>query len=55
MGCGDACPVYPGKRYLDWYLPDPAGLLVDQVRSLRDAIDQRVRDLLDELRTDPAR
>ena len=54
MGCGDACPIYPGKRYLDWDLPDPAGLPVDQVRPIRDAIDQRVRDLLDDLRTDPA-
>ena len=54
MGCGDTCPVYPGKRYLDWELEDPAGLGVDQVRPIVDAIDQRVRSLLDELvRADP--
>ena len=49
MGCSDACPVYPGKRYLDWELPDPAGKTVDAVRPIRDEIDRRVRDLLDEL------
>ena len=49
MGCGDACPVYPGKRYLDWELPDPAGLPVEQVRPIVDEIDQRVRALLSEL------
>lgn len=49
MGCGDACPVFPGKRYLDWQLPDPAGLPADQVRPIRDEIDRRVRDLLAEL------
>ena len=49
MGCGDACPVYPGKRYLDWELPDPAGRPVEEVRPIRDEIDRRVRDLLDEL------
>jgi len=49
MGCGDACPVYPGKRYLDWELPDPAGLAVEQVRPIRDAIDARVQQLLGEL------
>jgi arsenate reductase (thioredoxin) len=46
MGCGDACPVYPGKRYLDWDLPDPAGLPLDQVRPIRDEIHRRVRQLL---------
>ena len=51
MGCGDACPVYPGKRYLDWDLPDPAGLSVEAVRPIRDAISLRVRDLLAELDT----
>jgi protein-tyrosine-phosphatase len=51
MGCGDACPVYPGKRYLDWDLPDPAGLDVEAVRPIRDAISLRVRDLLAELDT----
>ncbi len=49
MGCGDACPVYPGKRYLDWQLTDPAGKGVDAVRPIRDEIDARVRGLLDEL------
>ena len=44
MGCGDACPVYPGKRYLDWDLPDPAGLTVEQVRPIRHEISARVRD-----------
>ena len=49
MGCGNACPVYPGKRYLDWDLPDPAGLTVEQVRPIRDEIAQRVQALLAEL------
>ncbi|MEJ2863749.1 arsenate reductase/protein-tyrosine-phosphatase family protein [Actinomycetospora flava] len=49
MGCGDACPVFPGKRYLDWELPDPAGRGVDEVRPIRDEIDRRVRELLTEL------
>ena len=49
MGCGDACPVFPGKRYLDWDLPDPAGLTVEQVRPIRDEIGQRVQALLAEL------
>jgi protein-tyrosine-phosphatase len=49
MGCGDACPVFPGKRYLDWDLPDPAGKSIDEVRPIRDEIDRRVRALLDEL------
>ncbi|MBP2472227.1 protein-tyrosine-phosphatase [Crossiella equi] len=49
MGCGDACPVYPGKRYLDWTLPDPAGRGVADVRPIRDEIDRRVRALLAEL------
>jgi len=49
MGCGDACPVYPGKRYLDWDLDDPAGLGIDAVRPIRDEIDRRVRALLAEL------
>jgi protein-tyrosine-phosphatase len=46
MGCGDACPVYPGKRYEDWELPDPAGKSVEEVRPIRDEIDRRVRSLL---------
>jgi protein-tyrosine-phosphatase len=49
MGCGDACPVYPGKRYLDWDLPDPAGKSVEEVRPIRDEIDRRVRQLVEEL------
>jgi arsenate reductase (thioredoxin) len=49
MGCGDACPLYPGKRYLDWELEDPAGKDLDAVRAIRDEIDGRVRTLLDEL------
>ena len=49
MGCGDACPIFPGKRYEDWVLDDPAGLDVDDVRPIRDEIERRVRRLLDEL------
>jgi arsenate reductase (thioredoxin) len=49
MGCGDACPIYPGKRYEDWNLPDPAGLPVEQVRPIRDDIGRRVQALLAEL------
>jgi protein-tyrosine-phosphatase len=49
MGCGDACPVYPGKRYVDWDLPDPAGQSIETVREIRDQIDARVRDLVTEL------
>jgi arsenate reductase (thioredoxin) len=49
MGCGDACPVFPGRRYLDWRLDDPAGLPVERVRPIRDEIDRRVRELLAEL------
>jgi len=49
MGCGDACPVYPGKHYLDWDLPDPAGLDLAAVRPIRDEIRGRVRALLNEL------
>jgi len=49
MGCGDTCPVFPGKRYLDWPLADPAGQGVDAVRPIRDDIDRRVRELLAEL------
>jgi protein-tyrosine-phosphatase len=49
MGCGDACPVYPGKRYLDWELDDPAGRGIDAVRPIRDEIERRVRALLAEL------
>ncbi|MEU4890987.1 arsenate reductase ArsC [Streptomyces sp. NPDC044780] len=49
MGCGDACPVFPGKTYLDWQLDDPAGQGVAAVRPIRDDIRSRVRNLLDEL------
>ncbi|MFZ3302105.1 MAG: arsenate reductase ArsC [Mycobacterium sp.] len=49
MGCGDACPYFPGKRYDNWELSDPAGLGVDAVRPIRDEIETRVRDLLDSL------
>jgi arsenate reductase len=49
MGCGDACPIFPGKRYLDWQLPDPAGKTIDEIRPIRDEIDHRVRELLAEL------
>jgi len=49
MGCGDACPVFPGKRYLDWDLPDPTGLPVGAIRPIRDEIDARVRALIREL------
>src|SRR5206468_3126072 len=45
MGCGDACPVLPGKRYIDWNLPDPAGLCLDEVRELREDIRRRVAEL----------
>lgn len=53
MGCGDACPFYPGTRYLDWQLDDPAGKPVEQVRPIRDEIDRRVRQLLAELADQP--
>lgn len=49
MGCGDACPIYPGIRYLDWELPDPAALTLDGIRAVRDDVDARVRALLDNL------
>ena len=49
MGCGDACPIYPGKRYLDWELTDPAGLPVEQVRPIRDELQAKVTSLLQEL------
>jgi arsenate reductase len=49
MGCGDACPIFPGKRYLNWELDDPAGKNVEDVRPVRDEIERRVRGLLDEL------
>ena len=49
MGCGDACPIYPGKRYEDWQLQDPAGQPIEVVRGIRDQIDSRVQQLLAEL------
>jgi arsenate reductase (thioredoxin) len=49
MGCGDACPLFPGKRYEDWELDDPAGMTVDDVRPIRDEVGRRVRELLAEL------
>ncbi|HZA73450.1 MAG TPA: heat-shock protein HtpX, partial [Propionibacteriaceae bacterium] len=54
MGCGDACPIFPGKRYLDWELEDPAGKGVESVRPIRDEIERRIRGLLTELQV-PAR
>jgi arsenate reductase len=54
MGCGDACPVYPGKRYLDWDLPDPAGLELAAVRPIRDEIQRRVEALIGEVARRPA-
>jgi arsenate reductase len=49
MGCGDACPIYPGKKYEDWELADPEGQNLDAVRRIRDDLDVRVRRLVDEL------
>lgn len=49
MGCGDACPVYPGKQYLDWELPDPAGKSLDEVRPIRTDIERRVKELVADL------
>ena len=54
MGCGDACPLFPGKRYEDWELDDPAGQGVEAVRPIRDEIGRRVRDLLASLGVEPA-
>jgi arsenate reductase len=53
MGCGDTCPVIPGRRYEEWVLPDPAGQSVDAVRPIRDEIERRVRGLLDQLGVSP--
>ena len=49
MGCGDSCPILPGRRYEEWVLPDPAGQSVDEVRPIRDEIERRVRQLLEQL------
>jgi arsenate reductase (thioredoxin) len=54
MGCGDACPIYPGKRYEDWEVGDPAEKDLDDVRAIRDAIDARVQALLATIRVVPA-
>ena len=54
MGCGDACPFYPGKRYIDWDLEDPSGKSVAEIRPIRDEIAQRVRGLMTELGVAPA-
>lgn len=54
MGCGDTCPVFPGKRYLDWELDDPSGLPAEAVRPIRDEIERRVRVLISELVPDSA-
>jgi protein-tyrosine-phosphatase len=53
MGCGDACPVFPGKRYLDWEVADPAGLSLEDVRPIRDDIGERVRGIMAELGIPP--
>ena len=55
MGCGDSCPIFPGKRYEDWVLEDPAGQGVDAVRPIRDEIKQRVLDLLASLNVTPVK
>lgn len=49
MGCGDVCPFYPGKRYLDWELEDPSGKTLEEIRPIRDEIERRIRSLLEEL------
>ena len=54
MGCGDTCPVYPGKRYLDWVVDDPAGQSIEAVRRIRDEIRARVESLLRDLGVEPA-
>ena len=54
MGCGDACPIFPGKKYVDWELTDPAGLPIEEVRPIRDNLRERVERLLVELGVEPA-
>jgi len=54
MGCGDACPIFPGRRYLDWDVPDPAGLPVEEVRPIRDEIRRRVEALMADMGITPA-
>jgi len=53
MGCGDTCPIFPGKRYVDWEVDDPSGLPVEEVRPIRDDLEQRVRALMEELGVEP--
>jgi arsenate reductase len=53
MGCGDACPVIPGRRYIDWDLPDPKDMPIEKVREVRDDIDRRVRELITALERAP--
>ena len=53
MGCGDACPVYPAKRYLDWEVDDPAGRTIGEIRPIRDDLEHRVRALLADLDIEP--
>jgi len=53
MGCGDTCPFYPGKRYLDWELDDPAGKSLDEIRPIRDEIDRRIRQLITQFPSEP--
>lgn len=53
MGCGDACPVIPGRRYIDWDLPDPKDMPIEKVREIRDDIDRRVRELVTALERTP--
>jgi arsenate reductase len=54
LACGDACPIYPGKHYLDWNLADPAGQCAEEVRRIRDELDARVRQLLHDIHTTTA-
>jgi protein-tyrosine-phosphatase len=53
MGCGDACPIFPGKKYVDWELDDPSGKTLDEVRPIRDELESRVRALMGELGVAP--
>jgi hypothetical protein len=53
MGCGDACPVFPGKRYEEWVLEDPAGLDLESTRPIRDEVERRVRGLLNDIGVTP--
>ncbi|HEY5889413.1 MAG TPA: arsenate reductase ArsC [Acidimicrobiia bacterium] len=53
MGCGDTCPVFPGKRYIDWEIEDPSGKSLEEVRPIRDEVERRVRSLLSELGVEP--